>query len=290
MKLCNRIASVLLASLLLIEQLPAQAPGSPGSLDLQLHLVESEDGASAVAGSHSVNGLTVQVTDASGIPAPDTAVVLRLPDEGVTGKFSDGSHAAIAYTDASGRAYLRDIQWGATAGVVSMKLTATKGTVHAGMLIEKTLTAASVVSSGAASPTSVPATSIQPKLPPPDPTASKATPVAAKIQAPPAAPVAEAQPSVTVRQPGAVDRSSHGPVPASASPSFLEPAVSVTNGPAQQQVHSGSHKKWIIIAVVIAAGAGAGIAMAGKGKSNSASPSSSSSLSIGSPTVSVGHP
>ena len=289
MKLCNRIASVFLASLLLIEQLPAQAPGSSGPLDLQLHLVESEGGVSAVAGSHSVNGLTVQVTDASGTPTPDAAVVLRLPDEGATGKFSDGSHAAIAYTDASGRAYLRDIQWSSTAGVVSMKLTATKGTIHAGMLIEKTLTAASVVSSGAATPASVPATSIQPKLPP-DPEASKPTPVAAKIQAPPAAPVAEAQAVVTVRQPGAVDRSSRGPVPASASPSFLEPAVSVTNGPAQQQVHSGSHKKWIILAVVIAAGAGAGIAMAGKGKSSSASTSSSSSLSIGSPTVSVGHP
>lgn len=279
MKFLLQSASIFLSSLLVFQPLWAQSPAaSPGS-DLQVHLVGAQGGASVPAGFHESKGFEIQVTDGAGAGVSDAAVVLRLPDEGPSGSFSDGSHAAIAYTDASGRAQMPEIQWAGTAGTVTIKVTATKATAHAGMLFEEKLTAAADA-----------------KLAPPAviPTAEKpATPSLP-------GPATVAQPAVSVRQPGTPaavvpaatasdERASREPLPAKSSAAPVEPAVSVTNGSPHHGAQSSSHKKWIILAVVVAAGAGAGIAMAGKGKSSSTS-SSSSSLSIGTPTVSVGHP
>jgi hypothetical protein len=266
MKSIFQFVSLLLMPLLVMQPLSAQTPAATPAVDLQIHLVAKEGGA---------KGFTVQVTDLAGAGVSDAAVVLRLPDEGFSGKFADGSRAAIAYTDAAGRAEIGNVQWDAGAGRITMKLTATKGTAHAGMLVEQTVTTVQTTPPAAQAPAiaSSPAPVSSP-APAPVPTP---VPAASTVPAP-------GQPMVSVRQPAAVARPS--------TQAALEPTVSVTNGPGNHEVHSGggSHKKWIILAVVVAAGAGAGMAMAGKGKSNSSSSSSSSSLSIGTPSVSVGHP
>src|SRR5579875_3700700 len=67
-----------------------------------------------------------------------------------------------------------------------------------------------------------------------------------------------------------------------------EPSVTVSNTGSSSVSHGGS-KKWIILAV-IAAAAGGGLAMASKGKSSTAASSTTSALSIGTPSVSIGHP
>jgi len=64
------------------------------------------------------------------------------------------------------------------------------------------------------------------------------------------------------------------------------PTVSVTG--ANHGAASHSKAKWFVIAA-IAIGAGAGLALAGKGKSSS-STSPTTQLSIGTPSISVGHP
>ena len=265
MKSIFQFVSVLLMPLLVMQPLSAQTPAATPAVDLQLHLLAKEGGA---------KGFTVQVTDLAGAGVPDAAVVLRLPDEGLSGKFADGGRAAIAYTDAAGRAEIGNVQWDAGTGRITMKLTATKGTAHAGMLVEQTVAAVQTTPPAAQAPAI--ASSPAPVSSPTPPTVPAPVPPASAVPAP-------GQPMVSVRQPGAVARPS--------TQTALEPTVSVTNGPGSHEVHSGgSHKKWIILAVVVAAGAGAGMAMAGKGKSNSSSSSSSSSLSIGTPSVSVGHP
>lgn len=267
MKLFSQSLSIILASLLAAGQLPAQ-----GSASLQLHLLES-DGSSAVAGSATAKGFTVQVADEAGNGVADAAVVFRLPEAASTGTFADGTHAAVAYTDQSGRAHVSGIQWGSTAGTVGIKITATKGTAHAGILVEEMLTAGITPVAVVAAPVPVVAAPIS-------------VPTAKTEERPePPAP----KPNVSVRQPGTLDASDGLPAPKAAA-SAGAPSVSVTNDLKGQKIHSGSSKtKWIILAAVIAAGAGAGIAMAGKSKSGSSS-SSSSGVTIGGPTVSVGTP
>lgn len=208
--------------------------------------------ARAVVNSEATAGFTVEVTGPDDVPVRDVAVALRLPDTEPTGVFPDGSHSTVGYTDESGHVHFAAITWGDTPGLVALRVTAVKGTSHAGILVDETLL-----------PVSVPAMPSQP------PSAASA-PAAVQLL----------QPMEKIPAPGSV----LAPV---AQPLKPEPSVSVTNSaPSQSKPHS--HTKWIVIAA-IAAGAGAGLAFAGKGKSSSpASPPPS--LSIGPPSVSVGHP
>ncbi len=270
MQRLSPLFSFFLIPLLVTLPLNAQVPGGPGASTsampeaLQIRVIDANTGSIAI-NSKASKGLTVEVTDSEGAPVSEAAVALRLPDAGPTGAFADGSHAAVAYTDRAGRAQIASVKWGDTPGVVAMRLTTVKGTAHAGILVEQILTA---VSSVAPSPAVVSANN---------------TPTNTTQKAPmPFAQLATAAPVSTQSDPAP----KHSLSPA-APPLKPEPAVSVTNaGPPDAQHHS--HKKWIVIAA-IAAGAGAGLAFAGKGKS-SAPAAPASSLSIGSPTVSVGHP
>lgn len=278
MRFLSPFLSFLLTPLMVVLPLSAQTPGAIPSAttdptDLHLQVVGNET-ATAVVGSHLAAGLVVQVSDASGAGVPDVAVAFRLPDSGVTGVFSDGTHAAVAYTDATGRAHSAPVEWGEAAGAVSVRITAAKGTAHAGLLFQETLTAGlhhatktdpAVMSAAESAPApTVPALQTLPAAPQPTPAQAKT------------------QPRVTI-QPASVPRVIRPTAPESAQPS-----VSIIRNPAGARSHSGK-SKWLIIAGVVAVSAGLGVAMAAKSKSGSSS-SSTSGISIGTPTISVGHP
>jgi hypothetical protein len=233
--------------------------------DLQIRIVDS-DGSAAVAGSSTSKGFTVQVSDGAGNGVSDAAVVMRLPDGVVTGAFADGTHAAVAYTDERGQAHWAGVQWSTVPGVVGVRITATKGTIHAGILFEETLR-------GGITP------------------AAEAAPVAVAVEPNPV--VVAPRPLISVRQPGSVaaaNAEAFDRLPNLRPANAGSPGVSVTNGPTGAKIHGGGGKtKWIILAVAVAAGAGVAVAMAAKGKSSSSS-TTAGGVSIGAPTVSVGAP
>jgi hypothetical protein len=105
-------------------------------------LVESDAG--VPVNSRSVKGFVVEVTDATGATVPEAAVAFRLAESGPTGTFADGSHAAVAYTDAAGRARMPGILWGNSAGAAELRITAAKGSAHAGLLLQQALTSTGV--------------------------------------------------------------------------------------------------------------------------------------------------
>jgi hypothetical protein len=301
------IFSIILIPALVMAPLWAQTPitdvaktgAAPDVLQIRVLDVESLQ-----TGVHSgaKQSFGIEVTDAGGATVANAAVTCRLPDSGPTGTFGDGSHAAVAYTDGQGRASIDGIQWSEGAGAVTIRLTATKGTAHTGILLETNLTAAPVKTA-----TVTPVAKVQQVIAPVNQAQPASTqPVAAQpviAQASPAQPII-AQPTVSVtkpspgKQPGQVAQAAKadpssipdpGPnrlTPAT-TPTPADPPVSVTRTSAADAPHS-SRAKWYVLALV-AVGAGAGAAFAMKGKSTSTS-SNSASLSIGNPSISVGHP
>jgi hypothetical protein len=262
--ICRHIAALLSALLVLGPALEAQvtATGSDQSIqELHLRVVEG-GGTEYKTGSLSAESVLVAVTDQEGSPVPSVAVLFRLPDEGATGAFTDGTRVVIAYSDMQGMAAVRNIQWGSTPGPVVLRITATKGAAHAGILVPEMLTAGSRSKHAKA-------------------TAGNPPPVTKLAPPKSAAPVDEPAPQPAPLQPATLS-----PAGATARPAEL-PSVSVITD-SKESVHS-SRKKWIWIAL-IGAGAAAG-AFAAAGRSHS-SPSSSSagSVSIGSPSVSIGRP
>jgi hypothetical protein len=210
--------------------------------ELQIHVI---------GGDASIAGRLIEVTGANGLGIPDVAVVFRLPDTGPTGTFPDGTHAAVAYTNQDGRVLIPRIQWDSSAGLTPIRVSATKGTAHAGILVEQNANAA------AASAPLVPGVVPLP-IPSPAP----------------------------VQQPGSIARETT----ASATPTQApapEPRVTVTSATPQSEAHTAK-AKWIVIAA-IAIGAGVGVAMAMKGKSSSTTPTTSattvsySGLGVGQP-------
>lgn len=285
MKFLSSLISIVLIPLLITGQLPAQNTAVAPTPAQALHIrVISGNRGDALAGSKAPNGFTFEVTDANGAPVTDAAVSLRLPDSGATGVFADGTHSSVAYTNQNGQAQINGIQWGETTGSASIRVTATKDTAHAGLLLEQSIA----------------------------PTVAKTAALPSIKLAEPASPTPISKPSVPaqpeVKQPGAITMpSTNSPIPpkveiqsnidpvkpiasavtTGAAPALAEPSVSVTSATGADQVHS-SKKKWLILAAVVVAGGAAGALMMGKGKSSGSS-SSTTGLTIGSPTVSIGH-
>lgn len=200
--------------------------------------------------------LAIQVTDPVGAPVSDAAVVFRLPDDAPASGFSDGTRAAVAYTDERGHAEVTGIAWGDQPGTSTVRITATRGTLHGSTSFDHL--------NASAKPA---------------------------VAAPPAAVQTAPREQVSIQQPGQIQpKPVVVPTPNADSPSAL-PRVSVTTAPKDEKLHSGGSKKWILIAL-LAAGAGAGVAVMTKGKSGSSSSSTttSSGVSIGAPTVTVGNP
>lgn len=268
-----RVTSLLLTILLLFGPASAQTSIAPSSASfdagmsegLQLRVVGGKSPAGAT-GSRALEAFLIEVTGSNGAAVPDAAVAFRLPDADPTGRFADGTHAAVAYTDQMGRAKIEGIHWNAAPGTVAIRIAATKGTLHAGLLIEQTLVAQGI--GALAHPvlqTSMAAL----------PLTTTSLPISAPI---------DMQPRAIVIAPGQ-PASATPPVAPRTPPQDREPAVSVTSASPGESKHS-SKTKWIILAAVAAAGAGAGIAM--MGKKSSAAPPSGSGISIGPPTVNVG--
>lgn len=277
---------VFLSWLLAAAPLPGQTAGTlagtptllppPGGAGLaQIRVIEN-DGAETPAGSHSIKGITVEVSDAAGAAVADAAITIRLPDSGPTGSFADGTHSGIAYTDASGRAEINGIQWSLAPGLVSMRVTATKATSHAGVLLEKTLTRAMppVAPVLAADTAELPGTiDILQAIPPP----------AAPAFALPVARSGASQPAP--HNPGTP---AHAQLPNAGTAQAQAPLVSVTNtGATGYHPHHGK-TKWVIAAVIAAGAGGALMAMHGKGTAPAGA--AVAPLSIGTPSISIGHP
>lgn len=250
----------------LMAVLPLWADAQPGDIasttDLHLQVVDAGNGTVAI-NSQNPKGLSVHVSDADGHPIKDVAVSFHLPESGASGKFADGSIAAVGYTDESGQASSPAVTWNGTAGSAPVRITATKGASHAGILLEETLTAAAASIGAAPKPAVI----------------SIASTGAAKPVAQLASPASE--PHVQVNVPNL--RAS-----AQQSQTSAPPSVSVTSAsPGTSTSHSKA--KWYLIAgIAVAAGAGAAFAM--RGKSTASTAAQSTQISIGSPSISVGHP
>src|SRR3954453_15097587 len=154
MKISLRTPAIplVLVPVLILSPVWGQVPASAGRLpagEISLRVV-SRDGTQVAAGSRSINGLTLQVVDGNGAGVADAAVAVRLPDSGPSGLFSDRSHSAVAYTDAAGSAHISGIQWNSTSGAFSIRITATKGESHTGMLLEQSLVSGGSVAEAAA--------------------------------------------------------------------------------------------------------------------------------------------
>ena len=284
MEFAPRFISLFLTSLLIGGPSWAQAPASD---NLQLRVTGS-DGAEIVPGSRSSKGFLVEVTDGNGARVSDAAVVFRLPDSSATGTFADGSHAAVAYTDATGIAHISDIQWSSTPGPVALRITATRGTAHAGILVEENLRDGSIAGLSPlpkALPTAspeIPREARQEAMVKPGaaaPIASDAAPATPAMIAP-AAPRVQISNDIEPTQRNL--RPSIAPV---IHESGSAPSVSISNNPGNYKEH-GSKKKWIIIAG-IAAAAGAGAFLATRSQSSSSS-ATTSGPTIGAPSISIG--
>jgi hypothetical protein len=98
---------------------------------LQIRVIEGE-GVAYPLGSRATRGVTVQVTDETGRPIENASVSFRLPEEGPSGTFSNGSRLEIVTTKADGRAAAWGMQWNRTEGSFEIRITAVKGQARAG--------------------------------------------------------------------------------------------------------------------------------------------------------------
>ncbi len=108
-----------------------QAEPSDNPLILQIRVIEGE-GVAYPLGGRATRGVTVQVTDETGRPIEGASVSFRLPEEGPSGSFSNGSRTEIATTKGDGKASAWGMQWNRTEGSFEIRITAVKGQARAG--------------------------------------------------------------------------------------------------------------------------------------------------------------
>lgn len=102
-----------------------------GPAILQIRVIEGE-GVAYPLGGRATRGVTVQVTDETGKPIENASVSFRLPEEGPSGTFSNGSRIEIVTTKADGKASAWGMQWNRTEGSFEIRITAMKGQARAG--------------------------------------------------------------------------------------------------------------------------------------------------------------
>lgn len=262
--LCVLLSAILVAGL----PIQAQENSSAASGDVQeLHVRLVGNAVAAPTGKLSRQPLVFAVTDGHNAPVPSATILVRLPNDGPSGVFNDGSRVAVLYTDMSGQVTVNNIHWGSTPGTAVVRVTASKGTAHAGLLVEQVIGSAREASSETASAasTSERVTAVQPGQPQ---TPSKKVP----MQEP--ALVASNANSATVKTPSE------------------PPGIVINNHPDRQASSgaSGRSRKWLWIGLGAAAAAGAAFAVAGKGSGSSSPASTPGTATIGAPSVSIGHP
>ena len=225
---------------------------------LQIKVLEGE-GAVHPAGARVAHPLTVEVTDETGHPVAGAAVSFQLPPEGPSGLFSNGLRTDLVLTDATGRASIHSVQLNRTGGQFRIRITAVKEQSRAGLVSTQYI--------GENHPES----------------ASRAPAVAA--EAIPATP--PARPAPPEATPQAIAKSGE------ITPTVASPATAKSGEITETTVKmgSGSHKKWIMLAAILAAGAGAAfVGVSHASASKSSSTVSSSTVSIGTPIVTIGNP
>jgi hypothetical protein len=97
---------------------------APVAEGLRIQVVEGV-GAVVPSGAVSARRLVVEVTD-GGRAAAGVAVTFRLPEEGVSGRFSSGFQSEMVLTGADGRAAVYGIRWGETAGRLEVRVSAVR--------------------------------------------------------------------------------------------------------------------------------------------------------------------
>jgi outer membrane biosynthesis protein TonB len=180
------------------------------------------------------------------------------------------------------------VNWGSATGSLSVRVTAVKGDLHAGALIEQNVIAAGTKRPASASVTPFPSTEPNTKpntqpTPQPSNQPRNEQPTPATVQAS----------AAKVKTPGVP--ASVAAIHTGAAPDQTAPETAASNDSVSVVNTSGSKgggsntKKWVIVAAIVAgAGIGAALALGGKGGAVTTS-SASSGTSIGSPTVSIGH-
>jgi len=108
-----------------------QQPVEDNPAILQIRVIEGE-GVAYPLGGRATRGVTVQVTDETGKPMENASVSFRLPEEGPSGTFSNGSRLEIATTKSDGKALAWGMQWNRTEGSFEIRITAVKGQARAG--------------------------------------------------------------------------------------------------------------------------------------------------------------
>jgi len=131
-----------------MQQVASQQPSDPAIL--QIRVMEGE-GVAYPLGGRATRGVTVQVADETGKPIENASVSFRLPEEGPSGTFSNGSRLEIATTKADGRASAWGMQWNRTEGSFEIRITAVKGQARAGTVCAIYLSKATA-ETGSASP------------------------------------------------------------------------------------------------------------------------------------------
>ncbi|MBS1873888.1 MAG: hypothetical protein JSU00_11795 [Acidobacteria bacterium] len=100
---------------------------------LNLKIVEG-DGMKYAPGSRASRGITVEVTDETGRPVSGVAVSFQLPEDGPSGTFINGGRTEIVNTQTDGRASVWGMRWNKLTGAVSIRITAAKEGVRAGLI------------------------------------------------------------------------------------------------------------------------------------------------------------
>jgi hypothetical protein len=127
-------------------------PGNPAIL--QIRVLEGE-GVAYPLGARATRGVTIQVTDETGKPVEGASVSFRLPEEGPSGTFSNGSRSEITTTRADGKTSAWGMQWNRTEGSFEIRITAVKGPARAGTVCAVYLSKLNAVTAETSSPTPV---------------------------------------------------------------------------------------------------------------------------------------
>lgn len=112
---------------------------------LNIRVVEGE-GMAYAAGARATRGITVEITDETGKPVPEATVSFRLPDDGASGTFANGTRTEVATTRQDGRASVWGMHWSKTPGTVEVRITAAKSGVRAGLVSTQHIVAAEEMS------------------------------------------------------------------------------------------------------------------------------------------------
>lgn len=266
--------------------------------DAPLHIsVISGEDAVYSAGAHAAKPLTIEVTDATGRPVAGARVSFQAPLEGPGGVFASGLQTDLATTDSSGRATLRSLQLNRVPGAFHIRITAAKEQARAGTVVKQFIgdPNAPRQSADRRSPQNAPQTVAPAQLPAaePHPAPPPRQAVPSRAEPPKIAAIAVPRPGAGVAAIAGIGQPGASRVPTiiitqKNSKSVAE--VGATSG-------HRSHKKWILLGILVAGGAAGAFAassMASAASHGAANPGVagglSSAITIGTPTISLGKP